>query len=76
MLYELLAGRPPFASAAPTVMLKQVTEQTPERPSRFEAGVLRDLEIIALHCLEKDPNQRYQTPQPLPPLVNPTPTDP
>ena len=61
MLYELLAGRPPFASKVPTALLKQVTEQAPEKPSRFEAGVPRDLEVIALHCLEKGPNKRYQS---------------
>ena len=39
--------------------LEQVREQPPVPPSRLNAGLPRDLEIICLKCLEKDPQRRY-----------------
>ncbi len=59
MLYELLAGRPPFEGDSLSALFKQVAERTPDPPSRHAAGAPRELEIIALHCLEKDPGRRY-----------------
>ncbi len=57
VLYELLAGRPPFVGASPLATAKMVVEQMPER---LEA-VPRDLATICLKCLEKEPSQRYAT---------------
>jgi WD40 repeat protein/tRNA A-37 threonylcarbamoyl transferase component Bud32 len=59
MLYELLAGRPPFSGKSLSALFKEVAERTPDPPSRCVTGVPRDLEVIALHCLEKDPAKRY-----------------
>lgn len=55
VLYELLAGRPPFIGASPLATLKLVVEQMPERLR----GVSRDLETLCLKCLAKEPSQRY-----------------
>jgi eukaryotic-like serine/threonine-protein kinase len=65
VLYELLAGRPPFAE--PTVMatMQQVMEAEPVAPRRFSPVVPADLETICLKCLEKVPSRRYASAQEL-----------
>ena len=39
--------------------LEQVRERAPEPPPRRNPEVARDLEVICLKCLEKDPARRY-----------------
>ena len=41
--------------------LEHVRERTPLPPSRHNPHVSRDLEIICLKCLEKEPGQRYNS---------------
>src|SRR3954463_13161737 len=61
ILYEMLVGEVPFADqSTPAVLVKQLRER-PVRPSLKNAAVPPALEAIALRCLEKDPEQRYQT---------------
>ena len=59
ILYQALTGRPPFlgASAMETLRLVVSTEVVP--PRRQRPDVPRDLETIALKCLEKEPGRRY-----------------
>src|SRR5262249_37598425 len=55
LLYECLAGRPPFqADTTLDTLLRVVHEEPP--PLR---GVPRDLATICLRCLEKEPARRY-----------------
>jgi WD40 repeat protein/predicted Ser/Thr protein kinase len=59
ILYELLAGRPPFAGESSFEILRAVIEREPPRPSSLDASVPRDLETVCLKCLEKDSARRY-----------------
>ncbi|MBW3540883.1 MAG: protein kinase [Planctomycetes bacterium] len=58
MLYELLAGEPPFGSGGPaeTAATKKVSCV---KPRRRRGDVPRDLEAICLQCLETEPERRY-----------------
>lgn len=40
-------------------LLRKVVEELPTRPSRRVPGIPRDIELICLKCLEKDPAERY-----------------
>ena len=59
ILYELLAGRPPFQADTPLETLRQVVELEIRRPSSINAKVEHDLETICLKCLQRNPVQRY-----------------
>jgi WD40 repeat protein len=61
VLYELLTGKPPFKAATPMETLVQLLSREPERPSLSFPAVDRDLETIALKCLERDPSRRYDS---------------
>lgn len=61
ILYRLLVGRAPFQAASPLETLRQVLQQEPVAPRRLDARIPRDLETIALKCLEKRRQARYHT---------------
>ncbi len=58
-LYELLAGTTPFSGSDVIELLLQVASDDPRPMRRFSPRVDRDLETIAMKCLEKDPGRRY-----------------
>src|SRR6185436_6807619 len=59
ILYELLAGKPPFTGNTPFEILKHVVELRPIRPHNVNGLVSKDLDTICMKCLEKDPQHRY-----------------
>jgi serine/threonine protein kinase len=61
ILYELLAGRPPFRGETPLDVLQRVKYDTPIPPSRLRPRLSRDLQTVCLKCLSKEPRDRYAT---------------
>ena len=61
ILYELLAGRPPFEARTPLEILRLAAETSPPSLREAASAVSRDLEVICLKCLAKDPAARYHS---------------
>ena len=61
ILYELLTGGPPFRGTTVLEILDQVKNAEPVPPSRLVPGLPRDVETIALKCLQKEPEKRYDS---------------
>lgn len=59
ILFELLAGRPPFAGAPGMEMLIRVLRDDPPDLRQFRRDVPADLEAVCFTCLEKNPDRRY-----------------
>lgn len=62
ILYELLAGRPPFEGALPMAVLDKHLE---EPPPPLPASVPAKTREVVERCLAKRPDNRYQTPREL-----------
>jgi WD40 repeat protein/tRNA A-37 threonylcarbamoyl transferase component Bud32 len=59
VLYALLTGRPPLKGVNHLETLLLVVGKAPALPRSLNARVPRDLEVICLKCLEKEPSRRY-----------------
>lgn len=60
ILYAMLTGRPPFQAASPVDTILMVLEQEPVPPRVLNPGADSDLEMIAMKCLQKPTDLRYQ----------------
>src|SRR5205823_2514869 len=61
ILFDLLAGRPPFLGSHALSVIRQASETSaPKLRSLFKAAD-RDLETICARCLEREPSARYRT---------------
>ena len=61
ILYQMLTGRPPFQASSPLDTMLLVLEQDPIPPRVLNPKADPDLEMIALKCLQKRPENRYPT---------------
>ena len=61
VLYELLAGRPPFRGETVAELLREIGEEEPALPRRQDPAVPKGLQDICLKALEKDPAHRYSS---------------
>jgi uncharacterized protein (DUF433 family)/tRNA A-37 threonylcarbamoyl transferase component Bud32 len=61
ILYRLLAGRPPFEGATSLDVLVRVLDEEPSSLRQLNPAVPRDVDIIALKCLRKEPDRRYRS---------------
>jgi beta-lactam-binding protein with PASTA domain len=61
VLYEMLAGRPPFIGDSPVEVSSQHVHGTVPPPSDFNATIPADLQAIVMEALAKSPERRYQS---------------
>ena len=63
LLYQMLAGRPPFSVADKSLReaVRQIGEQVPKPPSEFDGAISQDLDEVVLCALRKDPAERYHS---------------
>ena len=61
VLYEMLAGRPPYIGDSPVAVSSQHVHGTVPPPSEFNRTIPPDLQAIVMESLAKSPDQRYQS---------------
>ena len=61
IMYELLSSQPPYKGTTAIETVMQVLEGPPEALQSKNASVDRDLEMICMKCLEREPNARYSS---------------
>jgi hypothetical protein len=60
MLYQMLTGERPFRGN-PSMLLHQVLHDDPPRPRSLDDAIPRDLEMVCLRAMNKQPQHRYPT---------------
>jgi serine/threonine protein kinase len=61
VLYELLCGRRPFGGETLTGTLAAVAADPPQSMRTLRADLPAELEAVVLRCLEKSPDQRFDS---------------
>jgi serine/threonine-protein kinase len=61
LLYEMLAGRPPFKGDTAVSVAYQHVSEAVTPPSEFNSNISAELDQVVLHGLAKDRNERFQT---------------
>ena len=61
VLYECLGGRPPFREDSHLDTLVRVISDDPVPLRELRPKLPRDLEVVCLKCLRKEPGQRYKS---------------
>jgi TolB-like protein/tRNA A-37 threonylcarbamoyl transferase component Bud32 len=61
VLFNLLAGRPPFLGSNPVSVIRKASETQAPKLRSLAPSLDRDLETICSRCLERDPKARYQS---------------
>jgi serine/threonine protein kinase/WD40 repeat protein len=60
-LYELLVLKPPHEATQRAELIAQITQREPMPLRVIEPGIPRDLELIVLKALDREPRHRYPT---------------
>ena len=63
VLFELLTGTVPFNGETPVEIAMKHISQTPEGPSVHRPEIPRDLDLVVLRALAKEPADRYRSAQ-------------
>jgi serine/threonine protein kinase/tetratricopeptide (TPR) repeat protein len=61
VLYEMATGRRPFDAKISTALAGDILHKPPPSPRQLKPELSPKLEDITLKCLEKDPDDRYQS---------------
>jgi serine/threonine-protein kinase len=61
VLYELLTGTVPFNGDTPVEIAMKHLSQMPEPPSAKRPEIPRELDLVVMRALAKDPGDRYQS---------------
>jgi serine/threonine protein kinase len=61
VLYEMSTGRRPFTAEISPQLIDDILNSPPPLPHELNSQIPLKLEEIILKCLEKDPEDRYQT---------------
>src|SRR5690242_2392771 len=59
VLFNVLAGRPPFLGSNPVSVIRKASETQAPKLRSLAPSLDRDLETICARCLERDPKARY-----------------
>ncbi|HJW13593.1 MAG TPA: ABC transporter substrate-binding protein [Thermoanaerobaculia bacterium] len=59
VLYECLAGEPPFSGEVQSILYR-IVHEVPQPPRALGAEIREELQDIILQCLQKDPGKRPQ----------------
>lgn len=63
IMYEMLTGRLPFEADTPFAVGIKHQSEIPKNPKELNPLIPDDLSEVVLKCLEKDRNNRYQSPR-------------
>src|SRR5690242_10356664 len=61
VLYEMATGARPFGGDTVATLMYKIINETPPSPSQLQGGVHPGLSAVITRCLEKRPEDRYQT---------------
>jgi serine/threonine-protein kinase len=61
VLYELLTGKTPFDGETPVEIAMKHLSTTPKPPSKLRPDVPRELDMVVMRALAKNPDERYQS---------------
>jgi serine/threonine protein kinase/beta-lactam-binding protein with PASTA domain len=61
LLYEMLAGRPPFKGESAVSVAYQHVSEAVVPPSEFDSNVSPEMDAVVLRALAKDRNERFQS---------------
>src|SRR5687767_4126631 len=61
LLYEMVAGAHPFRGASPADTMSSILREDPPDLSAMNPNVTPGLDRVIRHCMEKSPEQRFQS---------------